>query len=54
MNEKINPIVLSCSTIPLEDTANSYFGDPIDYGLKSIHRNVRYHLELSNCNYVGK
>lgn len=47
MNEKIYPIVLSCSTIPLEDTANSYFGDPIDYGLKSIHRNVGHRLLLS-------
>ena len=54
MNEKINPIVLCCSTIPLEDTANSHFGGPIDYGLKSIHRNVQYHLEPSICNYAIK
>jgi len=51
MNGKINPLVLSCPTIPPEDAANSQFGAPINYCLKSIFRNVRYHLLLSNWNY---
>jgi len=41
---KINPLVLSCPTTSPEDTENSYFGDLINYCLKSIYKNVRYHL----------
>ena len=52
-DEKINPIVLTCPTAPLEDTANSDFGEPVGYSLKSIHRKVGHRLLLSQCNYVG-